>query len=135
MKYLLDTNICIYALKDKYPSLTQKLFRIHPDEIAVSSITVSELEYGAAKNMWKEQTRFRMHMFLSTFTILPFTEQDAIAAGQIRAFLAQKGTIIGPYDIQIAAQGISKDLTVITHNMSEFSRVPQLSLEDWVENA
>ena len=135
MKYLLDTNICIYALKDKYPSLTQKLFRIHPDEIAVSSITVSELEYGATESMWKEQTRFRMHMFLSTFTILPFTEQDAVVAGQIRAFLAQKGTIIGPYNIQIAAQGISRDLTVITHNMSEFSRVPQLSLEDWVENA
>lgn len=133
MKYLLDTNICIYALKNKYPSLTQKLFCIHPDEIAVSSVTVSELEYGAAKSAWGEQTRFRMHMFLAAFTILPFTEQDAVIAGQIRAFLAKKGTMIGPYDIQIAAQGISRGLNVVTHNTREFNRVPQISLEDWVE--
>ena len=70
MTYLLDTNICIYGLKNKYPSLTQKLFQIHPDEIAVSAVTVSELEYGAAKSKWSQQTSFRMHMFLSAFTDL-----------------------------------------------------------------
>ena len=135
MKYLLDTNICIYALKNKYSSLSRKLFCIHPDEIAISAITVSELEYGAAKSKWGEQTRLRMHMFLSAFTILSFSEQDAMIAGQIRAFLEQKGTIIGPYDILIAAQGVSRDLTVVTHNTKEFIRVPQIRLEDWVEES
>ncbi len=133
MTYLLDTNICIYALKNKYPPLTQKLFQIHPDEITVSAITVSELEYGAAKSKWGKQTRFRLHMFLSAFTILPFSEQDAVKAGQIRAFLEEKGTIIGPYDIQIAAQGMVNDLVVVTHNTKEFNRVPGIHLEDWVK--
>lgn len=132
MTYLLDTNICIYALKNTYPSLSQKLFQIHPDEIAVSAVTVSELEYGAAKSKWAQQTSFRMHMFLAAFTILPFSEQDAVKAGQIRAFLEEKGKIIGPYDIQIAAQGVSRGLIVVTHNTKEFSRVPDVRLEDWV---
>lgn len=132
MTYLLDTNICIYALKNRYPSLTQKLFQIHPDEIAVSAVTVSELEYGAAKSKWGQQTGFRMRMFLSAFTILPFSQQDGVKAGQIRAFLEEKGKVIGPYDIQIAAQGVSRGLVVVTHNTREFSRVPDICLEDWV---
>ena len=72
-------------------------------------------------------------MFLSAFTILPFSEQDAVKAGQIRAFLEEKGTIIGPYDIQIAAQGMVNDLVVVTHNTKEFNRVPGIHLEDWVK--
>ncbi len=132
MTYLLDTNICIYGLKNKYPSLTQKLFQIHPDEIAVSAVTVSELEYGAAKSKWSQQTSFRMHMFLSAFTILPFSQQDGVKAGQIRDFLEEQGRIIGPYDIQIAAQGVSRGLIVVTHNTKEFNRVPDICLEDWV---
>ncbi len=71
-------------------------------------------------------------MFLAPFKILPFCNDDAINAGRIRAYLEQKGTIIGVYDIQIAAQGVFKGLTVVTHNTSEFSRVPGIKLEDWV---
>ncbi len=132
--FLLDTNICIYAMKNSFPSLTDKLFSIHPDEIVVSSITVSELEYGASKSRWKEETRFRMRLFLSAFQTIPFSQEDALVCGRIRALLASAGTPIGPYDLMIAAQALQRNLTVVTHNTKEFERVPGLLLEDWVMN-
>ena len=129
--YLLDTNICIYAMKNRYPFLTERLLTIHPDQIFVSSVTVGELEYGAAKSRWGEQTRLRMQMFVSAFTVLPFGQSDAVVFGRIRAELAAMGTPIGPYDMMIAAQGVNRGLTVVTHNTAEFSRIPSLLLEDW----
>ncbi len=98
----------------------------------ISSITVFELEYGAEKSSWGEKTRLKLAMFLSPFNILPFTVDDAAAAGKIRSYLERRGTPIGPYDIQIAAEGLSRGGTIITHNTVEFSRVPNLKLEDWV---
>lgn len=130
--YLLDTNICIYVMKNTYQSLTEHLLIMNPDDIAISAITVYELEYGAAKSNWGERTRANMQIFLSPFAILPFDSKDAIVAGQIRAHLASRGSLIGPYDIQIAAQGIARGLTVVTHNLNEFCRVPGVRLEDWV---
>lgn len=130
--YLLDTNICIYLMKNTYPHLLDRLLSIDPGDAAVSSVTVYELEYGAAKSGWGERTRENLRLFLSPFEILPFDAGDAVAAGRIRAFLAAQGNPIGPYDIQIAAQGIARGITVVTHNTREFSRVPGLRLEDWV---
>lgn len=130
--YLLDTNICIYLMKNTYPHLTDRLLSLDPYGLAVSSITVFELEYGAAKSNWGENTRHKLAMFLSPFNILPFNSDDAVAAGRIRGFLERKGTPIGPYDVQIAAQGLSRGITILTHNTGEFSRVPNLRLEDWV---
>ena len=132
MIYLLDTNICIYAMNNRYPKLKQKLLTVLPDDIAVSSITVGELEYGAAKSKWGDRTRQTMYAFLSNYTILPFDNADAICFGNLRAALASVGTPIGAYDVMIAAQGLAKGLTVVTHNTGEFSRVPGLNLEDWV---
>ena len=132
MTYLLDTNICIYAMNYRYPKLKQKLLTVLPDDIAVSSITVGELEYGAAKSKWGDRTRQTMYAFLSNYTILPFDHADAICFGNLRAALASAGTPIGAYDVMIAAQGLAKGLTVVTHNTGEFSRVPGLNLEDWV---
>ena len=94
---------------------------------------MGELEYGAVKSRWGERTRQIMAAFLSNFTVLPFSEADAIVFGRIRAGLVKQGTPIGAYDVMIAAQGISRKLTVVTHNTGEFSRVPGLSLEDWLE--
>lgn len=131
--YLLDTNICIYLMKGSFQSLSDKVLTVHPSELAVSSVTVYELEYGANKSNWGEKTRRNMHIFLSPFTILPFTEEDALAAGRIRAYLESRGTPIGAYDVQIAAQGVARGITVVTHNTSEFGRIPNLTLEDWVE--
>ena len=71
-------------------------------------------------------------LFLSPFDIIPFTSEDAVVAGKLRGYLERQGTPIGPYDVQIAAQGLSRGVTVITHNTDEFSRVPNLKLEDWI---
>ena len=130
--YLLDTNICIYVLKNTYPSLTRKVFSFSPSQIAMSSVTIYELEYGAAKSNWGERTRHLLGQFIAPFTILPFNSDDAVTAGKIRAFLEKQGNIIGPYDYQIAAQGVTKGLTVVTHNVREFERIPGIILEDWV---
>jgi tRNA(fMet)-specific endonuclease VapC len=130
--YLLDTNICIYVLKNSYPALTEKVFSYSPSQIAMSSVTIFELEYGAAKSNWGEKTRHRLGLFIAPFTILPFDSDDAVTAGRIRGFLEKQGNIIGPYDYQIAAQGITKGLTVVTHNVREFERIPGIILEDWV---
>lgn len=132
MSYLLDSNICIYFLKNQYPQLTQKIFSSDINDLCISAITVFELEYGAAKSSWGERTRQKLAMFLAPFTILPFTTDDAICAGKLRGHLEKKGTPIGPYDVQIAAQGLSRGITIVTHNVKEFSRVPNLDLEDWL---
>lgn len=129
--YLLDTNICIFALKGKFPALTEKLLSVHPDEIVISSVTVFELEYGAAKSKWGDRTREILHEFLSSYDILPFTVEDAAVCGQLRAALSAAGTPIGAYDVMIAAQGAVRGLTVVTNNTGVFSRVPGLHLEDW----
>ena len=126
--YLLDTNICIFAMKNTYPVLSQKLFRIPPSEIFVSSVTVGELEYGCFKSKWGERTRNIMNLFLAAYTILPFDRDDAAVFGRIRADLAKTGSPIGPYDLQIAAQGIAKGLTIVTHNTENSAEFPALSL-------
>ena len=131
--YLLDTNICIYAITGKYPKIAEKLLAIHPDEIKVSTVTVMELEYGAAKSNWSERSREAIKAFLASFDILPFSDTDAAVCGQLRSELAVLGTPIGAYDIMIAAQGVSRGLTVVTHNTGEFQRVSGIRLEDWAE--
>ena len=131
--YLLDTNISISAMNGRHPRLREHLLSISPDRIFISSVTVGELVYGAAKSHWGERTRDMMHAFLANFTILPFTEDDAVFFGLFRAQLAASGTPIGAYDVMIAAQGAARNLTVITHNTDAFSRIPELRLEDWAE--
>ena len=131
MMYLLDTNICIYAMKRRYPSVNERMLEIHPNNIFISSVTVGELAYGAAKSHWGERTRQAMDNFLSNFTILPFTADDAMISGNIRAELTAVGKPIGLYDIMIAAQGVRRNLIVVTHNTREFMRVLGLAVEDW----
>ena len=130
--FLLDTNICVYLMKNKYTELSEKLLNSDHSEMAVSSITVYELEYGVAKSQWPERNRNNVRLFLAPFTIIPFDVNDAIMAGEIRHLLEKAGTPIGPYDLQIAAQGLARGFTVVTHNTGEFSRVPNLQLTDWI---
>lgn len=131
--YLLDTNVCIYVMKNTYPVLTQKVLSCDPSDLCISSITVFELEYGAAKSSRSERTRQNMQLFLAPFNILDFNSNDAASAGMIRAYLEKQGKIIGPYDVQIAGQAVARSMVMITHNVGEFSRVPRLIAEDWVE--
>ena len=130
--YLLDTNICIYFMKNQYPLLSQKILSHSPSELLLSSVTIFELEYGAEKSNWGNRTREKLAMFLAPFNIQPFSSEDAVFAGRLRGYLEKHGTPIGPYDVQIAAQALSGGHTLITHNVGEFSRVPNLKLEDWV---
>ena len=106
--YLLDTNICIYLLKNRYSVLSDKIMQVHPSELAVSAVTVFELEYGAAKSKWGTRTLENLRLFLSGFEIVPFDASDAVKAGQIRAFLESRGLPIGVYDLEIAAQGLAR---------------------------
>jgi tRNA(fMet)-specific endonuclease VapC len=130
--YLLDTNICIYFMKNIYSDLTEKLLSLAPSSLLISSVTVFELEYGAEKSNWGEKNRQKLSLFLAPFNIIPFTVDDAVIAGRIRGYLEKQGTPIGPYDIQLAAQAFTRDVTLITHNTGEFSRVPNLKVKDWI---
>lgn len=130
--YLLDTNICIYFMKNQYPKLTQTLLSHNTSDLLISSVTVFELEYGAEKSNWGSRTREKLAMFLAPFHILPFSSNDAVWAGRLRGYLEKQGTPIGPYDVQIAAQALSGNHTLITHNIDEFKRVPNLKISDWV---
>lgn len=131
--FLLDTNVCIHFMRNTQPRLTEKLLCMDTARLFISAITVFELEYGAEKSSWGERTRRQLAMFLAPFQILPFTTEDAVAAARIRVYLERRGTKIGPYDVQIAAQALTRGFTVVTHNTGEFRRVPGLSLEDWTE--
>lgn len=133
MKYMLDTNICIYTIKHK-PEAVIKAFLAHdPDELCISSITYAELMYGVEKSAAPERNRLAITMFLSPLSILEF---DALAAeqyGSIRADLERKGTPIGSMDMLIAAHAKSENLILVTNNTREFFRVEGLQVEDWVQ--
>ena len=133
MKYLLDTNICIYAINGKHKEVENMLLTIDPHDVCVSTVTVAELAYGAEKSNISERSKLKMNMFLSNYATIPFTYEDALQFGVIRAFLEKQGKVIGPFDMMIAAQGITNNLTVVTHNIKEFERVPTLMAKDWIE--
>ena len=120
-------------MKNTYPDLTQKVLSFDPSVLCISSVTVFELEYGASKSNWGERTRQNMQLFLAPFNIISFDSRDAASAGMIRGYLEKQGNPIGPYDVQIAGQAVSRSMVMITHNVGEFSRVPGLTMEDWVK--
>ena len=129
--YLLDTNICIYAIKKKSENLLQKLSMNLEEGILISSLTVAELEFGVSNSQFPEKNRFSLLEFLSIFTVLDFKESDAIPYGEIKTYLKRKGTIIGPIDLLLAAQALSNNLVFVTNNTKEFSLIKNLKIEDW----
>lgn len=131
MMYLLDTNICIYCINNRPEEVIRNVKRHKPHQIKVSSVTVAELEYGASKSEYREKNRIAILNFLSAFDIIPFDDKDAEIYGQIRADLENRGKVIGPYDMQIAAQAISKDYILITKNTKEFERIEGIRIENW----
>jgi tRNA(fMet)-specific endonuclease VapC len=132
MRYLLDTNICVYIIKRKPQTVLDKFQTLNPGEVGIPSITVAELEYGAYKSQRREQNRAALKQFLSPLAIVPFDEAAARAYGEIRGQLEQQGTVIGSMDMLIAAQAQSLELALVTNNVREFSRVPNLVLENWI---
>ena len=131
MKYMLDTNICIFAIRNSNDNVLKK-FREHlDDELYISSITLAELMYGVEKSRKPEQNRNALLQFLTLIDIKEFSEKAAIEYGKIRAFLENQGTPIGPLDTLIAAHAVSENMILVTHNMKEFLRVPDLTVENW----
>ena len=132
MKYLLDTNICSYVIRQRPPTVISRFIKLQPGEVALSSITVAELEYGAAKSSQPARNRQALDMFLAPLVIEPFDEAATRHYGQLRAELERAGQIIGPLDMLIAAHAMSLGLIMVTRNTREFMRVRNLLVEDWV---
>lgn len=129
MRYLLDANAVIALLNDKDSRLAQRARQNKPGDIGISAIVSHELFYGA----FKSQRAARNVVLVDSlqFEVLDFDKEDSRQAGEIRAALAVKGTPIGPYDVLIAGQAMSRNLILVTHNTDEFGRVPELQIEDW----
>lgn len=128
---MLDTNICIYAIKHK-PEIVIKRFLAHnPDEMCISAITYGELMHGVEKSQSTEKNRIALALFLSPITILEFGAEAAEEYGRIRADLEKKGTPIGSMDLLIAAHAKAERLIIVTNNTREFKRVEGLPVEDW----
>ena len=130
LKYLLDTNIVIYAIKKRPPAVREASKR-YDGQMSISSITWGELVYGAEKSAYTEKNQKDIEGLASRLQVLPFEEQAATHFGQIRAELYRMGKPIGPYDMMIAGHARSKGLILVTNNVREFQRVPGLRIENW----
>lgn len=132
MKYMLDTNICIYAQKGN-ASILQKIKEHWEEGLTISSITLAELQYGVKNSTNPDRNTIALMKFLSIVEIVPFDSNAAIEYGDIRSDLRKKGTPIGEMDMLISAHARAENFTLVTHNTREFERVEKLSLDDWYE--
>lgn len=131
MAYLLDTNTCIRCL-NVAPSPVKQLVQATPiDQVYLCDVVKGELWYGAYRSQRRKENLSLLVRFFSGFISFPFDAPSSQIFGEIRADLARRGTPIGPYDLQIAAAALANDLTLVTHNTSEFSRIRNLKLQDW----
>ncbi len=131
MKYLLDTNVCINFLRGNNVTLHEKFMAVSQENKYLCSVVVSELYYGAYKSQQEAKNLETVANFAARFQLLTFDNESAKIFGQIRTFLEKQGTPIGAYDLQIAAIALQHDLTLVTHNTREFSRISLLQLDDW----
>jgi len=131
LKYMLDTDICIYLIKKKDPALQARLRQAGIGQVCLSTITLAELSYGVEKSAHKEQNRLALSLFLAPLEIAPFPPAAALVYGKIRADLERAGRVIGAYDMLIAAHALAQGLTLVTNNTGEFARIKNLSLENW----
>lgn len=133
MRYMLDTNICIYSIKHKPEQVFLRLQEHEPADICISSVTYAELVHGVEKSQAIEKNRLALALLLSNIEILNFDANAAECYGKIRADLEKQGTPIGPLDMMIAGHAKSLNYTVVTNNTKEFNRVPGLKFENWAE--
>ena len=133
MRYMLDTNICIYVIKHKPEKVFKKLQEVDPSDVCISSVTYAELVHGVEKSAAVDKNRLALAMLLANIEILDFDVNAAESYGKIRADLEKKGTPIGPLDMMIAGHAMSLDHTVVTNNVKEFKRVSDLKIENWAE--
>ena len=129
---MLDTNICIYIIKNKPLSVRKKFQAYEIGELCISSVTVSELMYGAYKSMHTEKNLLALEHFLMPFEIVDYDYVASVEYGKIRADLEKKGQVIGGMDMQIAGHARALDVVLVSNNLKEFRRVADLKLDNWV---
>ncbi len=132
MKFMLDTNICIYIIRRKSENIVQRFQRAAISQIGISSITLSELVYGVMKSAYPSQNQAALVQFVAPLEILSYGEEAAQYYGSLRSYLEKKNTPIGALDMLIAAHALSVDCILVTNNEKEFKRVPNLKFENWV---
>lgn len=132
MRYLLDTNICIYLIKKHPPKVLARFMEHSPQDVAISTITLFELQYGVEKSQYRQRSEDALAKFLLPLNMIELDRFAAEEAAVIRAQLEKKGISIGPYDILIAGLARSRDMTLVTNNTREFERVVDLRVEDWI---
>jgi tRNA(fMet)-specific endonuclease VapC len=130
---LLDTDTCIYLMTARFPQIERRLQQCAPDAVVLSSIVVSELRFGAAKSAHPDRNHTTLDVFLSAFEVLAYSNHAAGVYGEIRSYLRKNGSQIGSTDMFIAAYALANQLTLVTNNVREFSRIPHLNLENWVD--
>jgi tRNA(fMet)-specific endonuclease VapC len=133
MQFMLDTNTCIYIIKRKPLEVIERFKRTEISQIGISSITLSELQYGVSKSSRPEQNRMALAQFVAPLEILPFEEEAAQHYGDLRVHLERQGTPIGSLDMLIAAHALSVSCTLVTNNAKEFDRIPSLKIENWTK--
>jgi tRNA(fMet)-specific endonuclease VapC len=131
MKYMLDTNTCIFLIRRKFPSVLETLKKKKPSDLTLSSITVAELQHGVQKSSAIEKNKEALGLFLTSFEILDFDTGAAEVYGHIRSSLEKSGKPIGSMDMLIAAHALSQDLILVTHDQ-DFDRISKLKTQDWV---
>ena len=131
LKYMLDTNIAIYTIKNK-PGEVREAFKAHDGQMCISSVTLMELIYGAEASAAVERNLRDIEGFTARLEILPYDTDAAIHTGQLRAELKKFGRRIGPYDEMIAGHARSRGLGIVTNNIKQFKQAPGIRLENWV---
>ena len=131
MKYMLDTNICIYIIKQKPLRVLKRFKEYSPGDILISSITLAELRYGAEKSLHVKQNLDALSGFIIPLEIVPFDERAADEYGKVRAQLEKAGQPIGSMDMLIGAHALSLGVTIVTNNTKEFRRIKRLKVENW----
>lgn len=133
MSFMLDTNICIYAIKNKPEQVLRRLKDNLQNGLYLSAITLAELEHGVEKSAYPEKNRLALMQFLSILEVLPFDELASVEYGRICAELQKQGTPIGTMDMLIAAHAKAEEMILVTNNVREFARVDGLTIENWAD--
>jgi tRNA(fMet)-specific endonuclease VapC len=131
VRYLLDTNACVDYLTQRFPSVVARIQDSSPEELCLSSVAVAELRYGADRSQRKTQNHARLDTLTTEIQCVDFDLSAAKAYGRVRAALEAKGTLVGPYDMMIAAQALSYGFILVTDNERELRRIEGLKIENW----
>ena len=132
INFMLDTNTCIYVIKQKPAKVIERFKQTEVSQIGISSITLSELLYGVSKSSKPEQNQIALSQFVAPLEILPYDDEAAQYYGDLRAGMERQGAPIGSLDMLIAAHALSLDCILITNNEKEFTRIPNLKIDNWV---